>query len=310
MLIFSGFYILNNQSITAKSKGKSSSKGKQKEEYTFSSGFSGGTYHKFAETMNGLAKVKYSIIPSSGSLENIERIRQGKADLALCQLDIYTSLAEKDSGLANKVKLALPLYKEELHILVTQSYNDLTGLKGKTVSIGPELSGTSMTAQILFKSFGFEDDYFQIDRSSPKDALNTLVTSEKISALLIVAGAPVEFLSKAESGKLQLLQLSNVLLDKLDKKAHSYGRTVLPKGTYPWQTKDNKTLYIISSLIVKSSIKDSVIKKFIKSIFKNQKKLVKKHKKWTELSMKKANFVNLVYGQLMHPGAAKALDSL
>ena len=87
-----------------------------------------------------------------------------------------------------KPKVVLNLYLEEIHIIAkNENIRTLQQLQGKKVSVGPEKSGSALTAEVLLAGFGVKiDAVFE----PPEEAVKKLSKGD-IDALIFIGGAPV-----------------------------------------------------------------------------------------------------------------------
>ena len=119
-------------------------------------------------------------LESSGSLANIELLRQEKADLALVQSDVAwyartgTDLYQ-DRPLEDLQQVGM-LYPETVQIITY----DLTGirklqdLKGKTVSVGAAGSGSSLNARQILEAAGLTEDDMRVQYLTVTDTVRAL----------------------------------------------------------------------------------------------------------------------------------------
>lgn len=120
---------------------------------TFASGNSGGAYYALAqEYRERLAEsdVEVDILETRGSLENIELLRSGKADIAFVQGGIATA-ADREA-----LNSLAGMFHEPLWVFVREDV-DVTGfseLREVRFSIGPEGSGTRALAVQLQDEWG------------------------------------------------------------------------------------------------------------------------------------------------------------
>jgi TRAP-type uncharacterized transport system substrate-binding protein len=97
-------------------------------------------------------------------------------------------LKETGLNILQEVRVVLNLYPEEIHIIAKNpSITTLNQLQGKKVAVGPEKSGSALTAEVLFAGFGLN-----VERvfDAPEDAVKKLAKGD-IDALIFVGGAPV-----------------------------------------------------------------------------------------------------------------------
>ena len=115
---------------------------------TIATGPSDGSYFQIAQDIKNVAAkdgIDLQVLPSKGSLENLELLGSGKVDLAIVQLDalrFVSDVMKQDLGLNlfEKIKVVMNLYPEEIHILTNKKdIQTFYNLEGKRVSVGPPL---------------------------------------------------------------------------------------------------------------------------------------------------------------------------
>lgn len=120
---------------------------------TFASGNSGGAYYALAQEYRERlteSDVEVDILETRGSLENIELLRSGKADIAFVQGGIATA-ADREA-----LNSLAGMFHEPLWVFVREDV-DVTGfseLRDVRFSIGPEGSGTRALAVQLQDEWG------------------------------------------------------------------------------------------------------------------------------------------------------------
>ena len=206
---------------------------------TIMTGEPGGTYLRIGQDIAAVAAdcgLALGVEESAGSVENMLAVRDRRAtQLGLVQSDVleYFRTFEADDPTlqraATGVRVALPLYDEEVHVLARREIAGLAGLAGRRVAVGAPESGTRVTAELIL-------DLAQVEPAerlelSPAAALEALLAGE-IDALVYVAGAPAELLAAAEidPAAFHLLPLDAPVLTAV------YTPAELAAGTYEFVT--------------------------------------------------------------------------
>lgn len=173
---------------------------------------------------------------SAGSLENFLGVRvRPHTQFGIVQSDVLEYLktyASDDPSIAraiHNVRIAFPLYNEEVHVLARRDIADLQGLSGKRVAVGTEASGTFLTASLVL-------DLAEVTPAervtiNPGDALPALLAGE-IDALFYVAGAPTQVFQSSEidPDQFHLLPIRDETLKAV------YVPSRIDAGTYPFQS--------------------------------------------------------------------------
>ena len=197
-----------------------------------------GTYIQFGQDLSEASArcgITLNVGESAGSLENFLGVRKRRhTQFGIVQSDVLEFLktfAANDPEMARAifgVRIAFPLYNEEVHILARKDIATLRDLAGKKVAIGVEDSGTFLTASLVL-------DLTQIAPSerltiNAEESMQRLLAGE-IDAFFYVAGAPTKiFVNDAIDGsKFHLLPISDPTLQA------AYVPAKIPAGSYPFQ---------------------------------------------------------------------------
>ena len=178
-----------------------------------------GTYYAFGQDLAAQLKpegITLDVKTSSGSIDNLQRIANSKENAALgvVQSDVIAFLLQskkpESREIAKSLRMVMPLYPEEIHVLARTNINSLADLTGKRVVVGPAGSGSMMTSVNLFSLLDIKPaNMFQVD--APEGVV--AVMANRADAMIFVGGTPVpmfknlESLASAKNGELgSLLQ--------------------------------------------------------------------------------------------------------
>ena len=200
---------------------------------TIATGSAEGTYFQVAQDIKQIAEkegIPIDVIVTGGSFDNINLLGAGKVDLAIMQLDVLRFVAEimqKEAGLnvLQEAKVALNLYLEEIHVITKNpQIRTFDQLQGKKVAVGPEKSGSALTAEVLLA--GFE---LKVERvfDAPEDAIKKL-DQGAIDALVFVGGAPIPAFQKLDKNFRFVNLPPDSGLEQI------YPKKKIAKATYPW----------------------------------------------------------------------------
>ena len=216
--------------------------------FTIATGPSDGSYFQIAQDIKNVAgkdNIDIQVMPTKGSIENIQLLGSGKVDLAIVQLDALRFVSDvlkkqKDFDLFDSIKVILNLYPEEIHVLSNK--NDIQTfyqLEGKRISVGTEGGGTAITAAVLLSVY---DLNATVSFDTFDDAMKKMEQGN-LDAVMFVGGAPVPFIGKLDS-KVHFVRLpANPALEEI------YLRTNVGKSQYSWAAGETETYAVPASMM-------------------------------------------------------------
>ena len=215
---------------------------------TIATGPSDGSYFQIAQDIKNVAAkdgIEVQVMPTKGSLENLELLGGGKVDLAIVQLDalkFMSDVIKQDLGLNlfEKIKVVLNLYPEEIHVLTNKKdIQSFYNLEGKRVSVGPRGGGTAVSAAVLFNVY---DIKATVSEEPFEEAIKKMEQGS-LDAVIFVGGAPVPFIGKLNA-KFSFVRLpTNPALDQI------YLRISLGKQQYGWAGADTETYAVPAAIM-------------------------------------------------------------
>jgi len=245
-------------------------------EIVIASGAESGTYdalgNALARVLKGSKVVESaSVLPTGGSVENMELIERGAdgADLAFVQSDTPPS---------TNARLVASLYDEVLHILVSkQSANEirsLDDLNGKRVSLGPVGSGTRQLSLRALEHFGVEvgEDMALL----PAEVAAGLIEGS-VDAAFILNAIPSQIVTElAEKDAIRFLSLGDAQqygneADALALVFPSIRGTTIPKSTYVRLPQEPvQTIEVSAMLIARRGLDQNLVRIVAETLFENR----------------------------------------
>ena len=227
------------------------------------SGSATGTYHAVAGNLVELARQRGVPLfnrETQGSLENIRKLADPKENAALgfAQSDLLAWLRQSadpaDRQAAATLRLVLPLYAEEVHVLARTGLRTLSDLSGQRVVTAASSQGSRHTAENLLRAAGIAparlDSHF-----SAAEALCRVLTG-RADAMVIVAGKPtVQLVSLDTLRQHPARPLAGVHLLPLEAPApqaegyEGYEPARIEAGDYAWLEQPVSTLAVRALLM-------------------------------------------------------------
>ena len=278
----------------------------------FAGGSQGLTYYTMGDALGKIGGFNWLTLTTRGTTQNIKMISASKAELGFAQMDILIQKALVKPLISRSVKILLPVYAEELHLLAVDGVDSISDLKGKNVSIGPSGSGVQGTTRLLLETAGLSKSDMTINKSKTQVALQKILIKKELDALFIVAGAPADMLAKLPTiaeKRIHLVEIDDDLYQKLSAR-YPYKRKTIKSSMYSWLKSDVKSMAVTSAIVGNSSLSSSFVKQLLDKVFKKQSQLAGRHRKWNDLNKAAIkDYVNR-YSRYFHPAAAQYLRNL
>ncbi|MCC5815498.1 MAG: TAXI family TRAP transporter solute-binding subunit [Leptospira sp.] len=234
-----------------------------------------GTYSKTGQALDqgfqDSNRKTLNLISTNGTLENSTKLLNDECKLAIVQEDIFLHIADNSSEssslkLSGMMEILLPLHREPVHVLVNKSssINSIADFSGKTINLGPQNSGTYLTAQQLLKGRGLTFT----ERNDPPEVAVDKVANGEYDGTFYVAAAPIAALSALPStANVKLIQ-ATLNPGSTNDWYEADGR--IESGIYSWHTTTLENNIFVRSLLVKSvSFNDISVNEFLDANFDN-----------------------------------------
>jgi TRAP transporter TAXI family solute receptor len=206
------------------------------------------TYYKIGNdirSMCGSKDLNINVYESSGTLNNIERVLEDKrTQYAIVQADGLAFKSREDKKTRDKIKMIMPLYDEEIHLVATvaSGIRSDKDLNGKRVVIGTQGSGNWVTSQVIKAEANM--DWQDIEVTAAEGMTQMLLG--QADAMIVVAGKPASLLQNigaGAKGKLRIVPMINPAL------ANVYSQSYITEGMYDFSPNRVNT-YAVKAILV------------------------------------------------------------
>ncbi len=285
---------------------------------TLVTGGEGGTYYSIGEALSELLssnededgekdKTKFTgsfnVVSSSGYAENIEKLADGYAQLAIVRNDIAyyaqngTLLYEGQKQ--EKLSLVLELYNEAIHIIAKTGTNDIYGLSGKKICVGEEGSASEIAVKAVLAEAGVTD-YTAVNLSN-ENAEIAFINGE-IDAYIFVSGIKSRTVTDlAKKFTFEMIGIPDDVVERICKKYPFFEPYTVSKKTYSVLKSAVHTVTLRACLMTSTDVDKTLIYNIAKRFSEDGDLL--NHSKYSEL---KAD--NMWTSCLtLHPGAEKRM---
>lgn len=250
------------------------------DEQTLATGGKGGTYYQYGNKLqevlgSGDDALTLNVQSTAGSASNLRLLASGLADFGIVQNDVLKDAVDGTGdfadGALSQIRAIAGLYTESCQIVTAAKDNisDVSGLKGKRVSVGEEESGVHSNAEQILATYGLTLDDIEPVYLSFDDSAKALQEG-RIDAFFCTASAPTSAVSDlAEDMDIRLLSLDERSLAQIRNKYSGYSTAIIPAGTYKGQDQPVTTLGVKAVLVTNTDAKSSVVSSLIEGLFAN-----------------------------------------
>jgi len=220
-------------------------------------GSDGGTFlpvgHDLAEWWNRtLPGVVVVVDTTAGSVENLDRLINGRADLAIVGGSPFHEVLGGWGSLSRDVRTICALgtlYTDAEQYVVRSSLvrvGNLLDLNGLLMYPGPHQSGGEIDTRRILSTLDIEPVYVYVDeRDKGYSAAAEALVRGDFDAATFSGGVPIQAvveLFRDHPGEYQILPFSRHMLNKLKHFESDYEGTVIHAGSYPGQTESIATV--------------------------------------------------------------------
>ncbi len=265
-------------------------------------GNTSGTYYPIggaiSELLNkDIKKMHASVQSTSGSIANLNLLKDGTVEFAIVQNDIanYALNGTEMFKDENKHKFETlrglaTLYPESCQCVTFESsgIKSIADLKGKKVSVGAEGSGVEANARQILAAYGLTYDDIQTQYLSFSAGSKALKDGQ-IDAAFLTAGAPTAAVQDvAAQAPIRILGIDDEHIKALAEKYPFYKKIVIPKGTYSGLNEDVQTVSVMALLVCNDRINDDLGYQITKTIYTHLDDLKAAHSAFSGLNEKQA----------------------
>jgi hypothetical protein len=286
------------------------------EQVRVATGQRGGVYRVYGKALADLVNrylrpLRASAQETQGSVENLQRLGDGRADVAFTLADSAAPALRGTSPFSRPIRLAAlaHLYDDYVQVIARASSHlkTITDLHGRTVSIGPPRSGTALTATRILELPGLGLRGARAPRilRLPLRASANALAAGRIDAFFWSGGLPTNAIVDLKRMMLKRKQpirwlaLPARTAEHLD--PNLYAETVIPQFVYGPEGAV-RTVTAANLLVVRKDLPDAVAFRLTGLLFEHQRELEHAHQEARRLNKGAAI---TTYPLDLHPGAAR-----
>lgn len=290
--------------------------------YVLNTASTGGTYHPVGTAIATLSKIKLlpkqkfslTAVNSAGSGANVQALGANTAQFAIIQ-GLFGSYAATGTGPVtapqkNMRSVSMLWQNVEQFVIAnelvkTGTVSDLITLKGQSMAMGKQNSGTIGSNKVLLAGLGLDmEKDFKLVHAGYGPSADALANGQVVG-IGAPSGPPTGAITKllaANAGKFTLLSVTSDEAKKMDGGRNLWVPFTLKAGTYPGQDKDVQTIAQPNFLAVNADVDEEHVYLLTKAIYENLSFLQAIHPATKAMNIKAATAGLPVP---LHPGALR-----
>ena len=293
----------------------------QSTDYVLNTASTGGTYHPVGTAISTLTKIKLlpskgfslTAVNSAGSGANVQAMSAGTAQFAILQ-GLFGSYAITGTGpvsepQTNLRSITMLWQNVEQFVVptekaVTGTVSDLLALKGMSVGMGKQNSGTIGSNSVLLSGLGLAMDDFTLVEAGYGPTADALANGQVVAAG-IPSGPPTGAITKlmaSNEGEFTILDVTAEEAAAMDGGRNLWVPYTIAAGTYPGQDNDVNTIAQPNFLAVNASVDEEDVYLLTKTMYENLPFLQAIHPATKAMAIESA-LAGLPVP--LHPGAAR-----
>jgi TRAP transporter TAXI family solute receptor len=255
---------------------------------------------------DGLPDRSTRVQVSKGSVENLRLLAQGKGELAFALADSLKAATQGDAEAGfpqplPQLRAIGALYPNYIQIVARakSGIKTLSDLKGKSLSIGSQQSGTDLNARALLEAAGLDDgDIRSLPQLSFADAVAKMIDG-KLDATLQSSGLGVASLNRlSDDTDIVVVPVPTELVKKI---GPPFTPGIIPASTYRGQSNDVPTAMVMNYLVTRADVPDALAARMAELVYGQLDELVKAHPAARAIKLETAAQTPIA----LHPGAAR-----
>ncbi len=282
---------------------RTAAENKDKKFVSVATASTGGTYYPIGVGMANIwstylkdEKIQASGQSSAGSIENIELLRDGEAQLAILQglisIQAYEGIGSFEGKEYKDLRTVSMLWPNVEHFVLMNDKvktGTIEDIKGTHFSVGPQASGTEQSTVVMMEGLQLTKKDITPEYLGYSDTVSAM-RDGRLDGGSLPAGIPISAITDmyASNVKASVLEVTDEQLDNINQVSNSWYRYVIPKGTYPRVEKDIHTIAQPNLLSTSKEIDEETIYMLTKTLYENLDEMYKTHNSAKEIKLETA----------------------
>lgn len=271
---------------------KAAADNKDKHFVSVATASTGGTYYPIGVGMANLwsthlkdEKIRASGQSSAGSIENIDLLKKGEAQLAILQgliaVDAYTGKGSFEGNPYEGLRTISMLWPNVEHFVLIDSKvktGTISDIENTRFSVGPQASGTEQSTVVMMEGLNLTKKNINPEYLGYDDTISSM-RDGRLDGGSLPAGIPISSVTDmyASGVKASVLEVTDEQLESINSISNSWYRFTIPAGTYPKVEKDIQTIAQPNILNVTKELDQETVYLLTKTLYENLDEMYETH---------------------------------
>ena len=244
---------------------------------TVATGPTSGIYYPIGgafATALGNAGYKTSAQATGASVENINLITNGEAEIAISMQDsvmqAYEGFGAFDTPNPD-LRAMMRLWPNYVQLVTTADtgIKSVEDLKGKRVGVGAPNSGVELNARMIYEAYGMTYEDSEVDYLSYGEAIDQMKNGQ-CDAAFVTSGLPNSTVSElAFSYDMVIVPIDGEGRDRLIEEYPFFAASTIPAGTYN-NEEDVESVFVYNIMLVNKDLSDDMVYDMMDCIFSDE----------------------------------------
>lgn len=275
----------------------------KKEVYNIATASTGGTYYPIGVGMGQLwtehyqdQNIKFNGQSSAGSVENIDLMKNGEAEMSILQ-NLISTQSYEGSGIYEgepfeELRAIGMIWPNVEHFVLMNDAvesGDISDIEGNSFSVGPQASGTEQSTTTMMEGIGLDTNNITPEYLGYDDTISAM-RDGRLDGGSLPAGTPVSAITDMYASGLDadILEVTDEQLEQINGVVNAWYSYTIEEGTYPRQTEDIQTIAQPNVLVATSEMDEEMVYNLTKILFENREFMIDVHNSAREMKIETA----------------------
>lgn len=275
----------------------------KKEIYNIATASTGGTYYPIGVGMGQLwtehyrdQNIKFNGQSSAGSVENVDLMKSGEADMSILQ-NLISTQASEGSGIYEgesyeELRAIGMIWPNVEHFVLMNSEiesGDISDIENNSFSVGPQASGTEQSTVTMMEGIGLGKSNINPEYLGYDDTISSM-RDGRLDGGSLPAGTPVSAITDMYASGLSadILEVTDEQLEGINSIVDAWYPYTIEAGTYPRQEEDIQTIAQPNVLVATSEMDADMVYNLTKILFENREFMIDVHNSAREMQIETA----------------------